>query len=481
MRLKLGLVIVAVFVAFGLLVNAYVIRPLEQDAALKLENSLLQSYAVYQKAQRASREERLDQVRAFAREADILAATRLPAAEPKAAEERHYTLFQKMEVVSSLRYRNAKLFIALDTAGNELARTGNGAWKTTRFGDNKAVREALQGRGVEDIWLLDGKVMIVDVAPVLANGSVIGAMIMGNTYNEDIIKQEKELVFGPFAYFSSTQVLASSLASDEQNELSGYILKNGDKIAGVLMDKSGTPFKERLVLNDKTYVAVFARVQTLSDQGHAGYILLANEDQWVAAYAPVRHFLLIAVILFTIFTIAMGLIVMQKAYNAIDFVLEGAHQIIMGNRDFEFSSRDNYMNQIGQTLNLAIAIMLGKYIPNDEEDAARMAGKGSMGGSTKRFTHAGDQLMIQTMHIEDHEPVAEEGKTHEQLYDEFCFAKKRLGEDTHEPTREQFIQKLKRAEEKLIEAHGCQSVRFEVRTESGKVSLKPIAVWPPKG
>jgi len=66
----------------------------------------------------------------------------------------------------------------------------------------------------------------------------------------------------------------------------------------------------------------------------------------------------------------------EAGYNAIDFVLEGAHQIIIGNRDFEYSSPDKYLRSIGEAMNLMVAILIGKYIPVDEEDANRMALRG---------------------------------------------------------------------------------------------------------
>ena len=477
MRVKLGLMIVVSFLTFGLLTSFYILRNLEDQSKDQLKQSLRQSFLVYTKAQRASREERLDLVRAFSREGDILNAFTLPSETPKEAEDRHFELFKKMEVISNLRYGKGELFIALDAGGNELARTRVAQWRNNRYGEKLIVREALQGRGAEDIWIVDGKTMVVDAAPLFNNGAVIGAMLMGNTFNDDFIRQEKDLVFGQFAVFSATQILTSSLNSDKQVALSEYVQKNGEKIASVLMAKDNTPVEERILLGEEYYIAEFSRIPTLSNQGHAGYILLANEDQWLSAIGPAHNVLAILTLIMIIVTFGLGMVIVQKGYDAVDFVLEGVHQIIMGNKDFEFQSKDKYMSQIGQSLNIAIAILLGKYIPDDEEDANRMAAKGGFDAGVK---NPAERLMIQTMDAEAESEVVdgddEEETYYDKLYADFVSAKRKCGEDTKDLSRQLLVGKLNRAAEKLAEKHDCQKVRFRVRVEGGKVSFKPFPI-----
>lgn len=478
MRLKLGLMIVLSFLAFGLLTSFYILRGLEDESRDQLKQSLRQSFAVYTKAQRASREERLDIVRAYSREPEILTAFLMPADTEEAAKERHFELFHKMEVLSNLRYSKNELFIVVDASGNELSRTRVAQWRNNRYNDKLIVREALQGRGGEDIWIMDGKTMVMDAVPLFNNGAVIGAMLMGNTFNEDFITQEKALVFGQFAVFSATQVLSSSLNSDKQVALSEYITKNGEKIASVLMAKDNTPVEESMVLGDETYIAEFSRIPTQSNQGHAGYILLANEDQWLKGHGPAHSVLALLTFLMIVVSFSLAMVIVQKGYDAVDFVLEGVHQIIMGNKDFEFQSKDKYLSQIGQSLNIAIAILLGKYIPDDEEDANRMAAKGGFDAGVK---NPAERLMIQTMDTEAEtemmESEAEEEETYyDKLYADFVSAKRKNGEETKDLSRQMLVAKLNRAADKLAEKHNCQKVRFRVRVENGKVSFKPYPI-----
>lgn len=479
MRVKLGILIVGILVLFGFFTSYYIIGNLEKDADNKLEQALIASYRIYASAHRATMENRLDVVRNFTREPEIIQTMKLPANTPELAEDRHFKLFEKLEVISRLRYEG-DIFIVLDAEGVEQARTQVAAWKKNSFAGYKAVKDALSGKDMEDILLINDHLMIVDIVPIRDTSSILGAMIMGNRIDEGQVRQEREICFGDFVFFSQDQVIASTLSSEKQRDLDGFVKQNSQKIARVLLSKNDY-FEDKIELGGEEYFVVLSSMPSVHEQGLAGFMILRSRTQWLREFDGSRNFLFLFSVLLVLLGVSGAMLIVQKAYNAIDFVLEGAHQIIVGNKDYQFTSDDDYLNQLGQTLNLAVAILLGKYIPEDEDESGRMSVKGSLDAAA-RAKNGGDRMIIEAVDETDRAArpktdAADPDAYLHQLYVDFVKAKKEAGEDVSEVTKDRLIAKLRRAEEKLVERHKCRRVVFSVRVSNGKVTLKPTPIW----
>jgi len=479
MRLKLALMIVALFFCFSLLIN-YFIGQIEDDSRGKLVATLIHSHKAYTKTFRVNKEERLDVVRGFASEQAIIDTLKKPAETEDELDDKHFKIFEKLEVLSNLKYYG-DTFIVLDKDGNELARTLVATWKKNKFGNYQVVQDAINGNDGEDIWQLDGRIQFVDITPIRDGGSVIGLMVMANVIDEELVKQEQEIAAGEFSFFSNNRVITSSLSSLKQGALNKFVQQNSSQIAKVLSSKNQY-FKERIKLGDETFLALMAPIPASDENGLAGFMILRSESYWLKIFDGIRNFIMLLTILFIVLGVSISFLLVQKAYDAIDFILEGAHQIIVGNKEYQFVSNDEFLNQLGQTLNLMIAILLGKYIPEDEEEAAAMAMRGTLDGKQPELSNS--NLLIETV---DENASMGSGSTAEgfntddeyynSLYDEFIDAKKKVGEDVSQITKDKMIAKLKRAEVKLLEKHGCVSVRFNVKVEGGKVALKPTPIW----
>lgn len=479
MRLKLALMIVFLFLAFSLLVNHF-IGKIEDDSSIKLGQTLVHSYNAYTKSFRVNKEERLDVVREFATEKDIIEALKMPSDTEEEADARHFKLFEKLEVLSRVKYYS-DTFMVLDKDGTELARTMVANWKKNKYLNYQIVKNALDGVDGEDVWKIEGKIQFVDVTPIKEGGNILGLMLMANALDEELVKQEQEIAFGEFAFFSADRVISSSISSTKQGVLNNYVKQNASKIATVLTSKNQY-YKEKVNLDGEEFIALLAPIPTSDDNGLAGFMILRSETYWLKIFDGIRNFIMLITILFMILGVSISFLLIQKAYDAIDFILEGAHQIIIGNKEYQFVSDNEFLNQLGQTLNLMIAILLGKYIPEDEEEAAAMAMKGTLDGKKPELSK--DNLLIETV---DENASGQESQPEEDfnkdedyynaLYEEFIQAKKNVGEDVTQITRERMVAKLKRAEEKLLEKHGCVSVKFNVKVEGGKVALKPTPIW----
>ncbi len=483
MRIKLAILMIGLFVVFAGLTNWFIIGNLEKDAKSKLEQGLTHTFQVYRRAQRANTEERLDLVRSFAKEQEIIDAMMLPAETDEEAEERHFKLFEKLEVLSRLRYK-ADFILILDQEGNELARTKVASWKKNNFGEKPIIKEALKGTAGENIWTFEKRIAIVDAAPIMNQGEVIGTMAIGNVIGEALVKQERDMTIGDFAYFSRNRVLVSTLNSNHQAALNEFVSNNSSKIAKVLLSK-GDYFQERIKLGMEDYLVILSPISSISNHGIAGVMILKSETKWLSKFGTSRQFLALISFLFIIIGSSIAILILQKAYAIIDFFLEGAHQITIGNKDYEFRSEDPTLNAMGQTMNLMIAILLGKYIPEDDDEEISRISFNSPRGAAKP---APERLLIETMDEKESTPatadsapapapVADRDAYFENLYNEFIAAKKQAGDDITQITKDRMIAKLKRTEEKLIEKHNCKGVVFTVKQEKGKVTLKPSPIW----
>jgi hypothetical protein len=516
MRIKLGLLIFALVLISSLLTNYYIIGTLESDSKLKLQQEMRTSFLAYEKTHKVNAAKRIEIASKFAAEPDLIAAMNLPADTPEQAEEKHYKLYEKVEVISRLRYPG-DLFIVTDAEGIELARTLVATWKKTDFSDNRLSKQALAGQAGEDLWNFTHKIMLVDAVPIRDGGKVIGLLLMCNGIDEELISEERkiatiardsdtaggmrsstivdgpngriqheglkyEVAFSDLAYFSADSVIKSSLSARSQETLNRFLLDNSQNVAEWLASKNKY-FEKKIRMDDDVYMLMIAPFPTLQDDALVGYMMLRSETEWLKAYSGIRNFLMIFSLLLVMLGVSVSFLIIQKAYDAVDFILEGAHQIIVGNKDYQFASADEYLNQIGQTINLAIAILLGKYIPEDEEEANAMSLRGSL-DTGKAGVSQKDRMLIETIDDNAHSKESGEVKDNEnsegyydRLFDEFIAAKKSVGDDISQVTKQRMIAKLKRAEEKLIEKHGCVSVRFGVKIEQNKVTLKPTPIW----
>lgn len=519
MRIRLGMLIVGLILLFALLTNYYIIGNLEADSRQTFQQELRTSFLAYQKAHEANASRRLEVAAAFAAEPELIATMLLPHDTAELAENRHFRVYERLEVISRLRYP-AELVIVTDTDGIELARTLVATWTKNDYSGKRLTKEALAGKPGEDFWRIGQRVMLVNVVPIYDQSRVLGLLIVANSVGESLIAEERHLGvisrgpvaidetagsaifveapgvasqhagpkyavgFSDLAFFSAERVIKSSLDTHRQDQLNSFLISNSQHVAEWLASKNKL-YERSVTLGGETYHLVAAPYPTLQDDSLVGVMLLRSEGKWLKAFSGSRNFLMILSVLLAILGVSLAALIVQKAYDAIDFILEGAHQIIVGNKDYQFASANEYLNQLGQTLNLMIAILLGKYIPEDEDEAVRLSMRGTLDGGTRGAIAPKDRMLIEAIDeqvVAQTPPVAATGDVDEDAYfdrifDEFIKAKKQVGDDISQVTKQRMAAKLKRAEEKLIEKHGCASVRFDVKIEQNKVTLKPTPIW----
>ncbi len=497
-KLHLGLLITILFVTFGAIVNHYIVDgTLKGQALSELDESLKDGYRAYVHGRKAGELLRQEQVMALSNEPVVAAAVQkyldaqkaaLTATEEErkikeeAAQTARFDLFEALATKSGRREYRADMYIFADREGNEVVRTITAKMKTNKYGQRALIQEVFNDRFSEDVWLINKVPAFVTAGPVRINGQTVGALLRVEHFDEELVNKEKLLVSGQFAFFDRNSIFASTLQSNQHKALDRFFQNNRQTIAKILLKKDDFVI-EHLDLAGQMWAVIFSPLQGLEDKNEGGFMILRNLSNVAQPFDDTMKRIWVFVLLLTLITVAGASILVEPLYGAVNFVLEGAHKIIIGDKDYQFSSDNDYYNAIGQTLNLMIAILLGKYIPEDEDELEGVSAISK--NKTGNFPTPG-AMMIETM-TETSKPdqtvdastadEEDEETYYARLFKEFVQAKVAVGDDVSMVTKDKMVAKLRKTEAKLIEKHGCKKVRFSVRTEVSKVTLKPTPIW----
>ena len=152
---------------------------------------------------------------------------------------------------------------------------------------------------------------------------------------------------------------------------------------------------------------------------------------------------------------------------------QGVHEIIAGNSDYEFEfvqGRKDVANSMAQSLNLMLALLLGRPLPQTEEEM--MTKWADMG-----LDEEAAQQAVRRADTDARMLAAEAADAYyKRIYQEYMDAKRSVGTPEDDLTYVKFVEKVARIERKLKDQHGAQVVRFAVTVEDGKVTLSPIFV-----
>jgi hypothetical protein len=150
-------------------------------------------------------------------------------------------------------------------------------------------------------------------------------------------------------------------------------------------------------------------------------------------------------------------------------------EIINTNIDYTFKPVGPDFEGLSNSLNVMLARLLGREEPNEEaveeeeEDAANKRWKADLmnidntGGTASPATVAA---------------LAEESEAayYPRLFNEYVNALQALGQPSGGLSVQAFMAKLSLAEAGLREKWECKSVRFQIVTERGEISFKPVKI-----
>ena len=389
--------------------------------------------------------------------------------------------------------------IVTDNKGIEIARTEDAKWKKKDWSVHENVRKCLAGIPQEDIWadqdLPAQGPQMVDCHPIRHGGDILGVAIMARSISGDYITWARDTAISDrnveIALWNKDGIVASTLTPQRHKALSDYYRSQTKEYRALLnkVIKQGNIDKSDLAihtakLDDETFMLINTSFFLPEGKQLVGMSFMYSWTNVHSYLSSMSMYLFGFALLLLIVGAALAMVIVQYAYDAIDFVLDGAHKVILGNKEFQFASEDHYLDSLGQTLNVMNGILSGRLIAEDEDEQLRMdiGSGGPLKGGMLLIENIDEskkqkpQTDKQEKEVKD---LYEQGKEEyfNDLFRQFVKAKVECGEDVSTISRERFVQKLETTSQRLIEKHGCNAVRFEIHVKNNKVTLSPVPKW----
>ena len=332
---------------------------------------------------------------------------------------------------------------------------------------------------------------VVAMVPVTGkNDEFYGAILVAEAVDGDMVSADKELVSAEVTY-ATDRALASSLERGQftpllggakvKNRLKKHIVSSEDWVAisfpyytSIQAPKEGKQSVPTFV-NGVAYGSGYQDLRVILAMPRK--VWEAGFDQ-LQLYVPVFGF-----VLFIVGVILFFLLIRNhtRPFEKID---TGLHEVINGNFDYQFpfDYTEELPRVMAQSLNLMIAVLLGKELPEDDEAALKQSGGWDMGGtassSAKQGPKAGEVIIEPQPDGKPAPPdlLREPAETYyKRLYADYKAA---LGgaEGSESITYVRFVEQLVRGERDLKEKLDCKHVRFMVNTRGNQVVLTPVPI-----
>jgi len=349
--------------------------------------------------------------------------------------------------------------MVLDERGIGRAHTRNARWSgDPGLSDKYPVIFAARTdptRSYRDILYFDDaqKFFLVTVTPIRDDQGVLGFVLLGSSLAE-FVKEEAQVLNADLTVLNADKVLVSTASDEDSTELAGQgrvVTKDAqqafetDRLLAASLPFPGT-------YSPTPLRAVFSREKAEITSFTAGSML------WLV---------LTAVVILLAGVFGLGLLLSQflKPLEEID---AGIHRIISGDREyfFPFEYKEPIAKSLGETLNLMVAVLLGKPLPEEEDDTAffQEALKFSEHALARGATPIDPQAVF-AMNPDEY---------YKSLYIDFVSAQQAAGNDMSKLTRMKFLEKVAQNETQLRLRTGKANVRFVVQVVENEVRLHPV-------
>jgi hypothetical protein len=348
-----------------------------------------------------------------------------------------------------------------------------------------AVVQALKGLAVKDIWTWrDGGVHVVAVAPVTRpDGTIVGAMLVAWVVSAKTAQESRDLLGTEIGYFHAGKLHTSSFVSsaDPSKEdvaktqaLSNFLF-SGQSLAALALSKAASTQVAHWFLEGHEYAVVAAPMPGNFADATSGFAILASLSDGMSRVQSDGIKVLLLGLLAVIVALIAAAMTARRFIAPLDKIELGVAEIINTNIDYTFKPVGPDFEGLSNSLNVMLARLLGREEPNEEaveeeeEDAANKRWKADLmnidntGGTASPATVAA---------------LAEESEAayYPRLFNEYVNALQALGQPSGGLSVQAFMAKLSLAEAGLREKWECKSVRFQIVTERGEISFKPVKI-----
>lgn len=379
------------------------------------------------------------------------------------------------------RGRLPNMVVMIDATGHVVARDGDPNRMHDKYLPKEvpAVEAAItNGEIGHDLWLRDGKVLQIAVAPIrIDERGIVGALLVAYEISKKLAENEKKVIGRDVAFIYKDGVYSSSMSTEDtaalQKALEGP-LKSATSAA--LAGQKRATWTHDLGTDHWTGI-----VGPLAKTGSvpAAYIVAGNQSE-ASAVASRANIILILTGLAALLAILYGFGVGTSFVKPVEEIEEGVLAIINGNVNHRLETESSEFGGLAYRINQLVNVFTG--VPEGEGDdgqwgtqdsvmqtdaespAAASTGGGSGGGAVDDPAVAAKLAAV---------PEAEYLT---KVYKDYVSAKQAAGEDVSNITEDRFTQRLVRNAQSLQKRHGCKEVRFQVESNGGHVVLKPVLI-----
>lgn len=401
--------------------------------------------------------------------------------EPNEVERRKLAFTQVESINRRLENesRKADIVAILDGQGKVIARDLNAE---AMYGEDlaaryPAVKAALKGEAVKDIWNLAGRTTQVGLAPIRKGDTVLGALLIGNVEGFRGVRLLRDLLGAEVGLFHEGKVQTASFVTEDGKEngnktraLSDAIF-SGDKLAEAALAGGRTTEVRRLTLDGEDYLAAATPVPgNASDRTSGAVIVISLAGVGSMAGRIVGKIWLLGLV-GLIAVLVAAVLTAKRFITPLDKIELGVAEIINGNIDYTFEPVGADFEGLSNGLNVMLARLLGREEPSDEEAEEEDANKWKA-----------EQMVIEEG---DGAPAGanvaalsqeSEAAYYPRLFNEYVNALRGAGVRADGISVPMFTAKLRLVEGGLRRKWNCRMVRFQLASKGGELVFQAVKI-----
>lgn len=233
-----------------------------------------------------------------------------------------------------------------------------------------SVQKALQGKSVADIWKYREFLLAVGVAPIIREGKVKGALLVGFDISNGIATEDSKL-FGVGVTFmykegDKWKVHSSSVGKgprrDDLNEEVQKLPK--EEIEEILSSKEIKYISFEL-LNER-FFGVIGRLPVRTPHTDAAFMLLTSVDE-VLEPTEVLNWLWLYLGITLVLIVIASIVLTFHFLKPVEEIEEGLLRIINGDYKYKIDVKSEEVGGLGYRINQLVSVLLGEKEEVEEE------------------------------------------------------------------------------------------------------------------
>lgn len=424
----------------------------------------------------------------------------------------HQTALERLHQFN--REWNAALVLAVDARGHVLARSG---LDETTWSDDLSnaplVGEALRGFALDDLWNVNGKLLRVCAAPVMAREQYVGALLVGTELNSELAASLKAQLDVEVFFLAGGQLVGQSASLPYVADLPKFAQTHAKDLANAR--SSGVI---AVTVGSKTYNVIFAPLKGAAAQSGALYALAGERARIASPLVLLRRIALkdlppwplgsIALAGLLALLVGMGLIWREQTRPMAR--LKKELQAIAQGQSAKVNSRgfNSGFLKLANEANAAIESQRQAAQPSINETAPAPLDLPEESPPSEPFSFAPSTTPLSPLDLSntsspnvvitdntsqsaiiEEQPVVHGGRTFvgpppapdsdeefRSIFQEFIDTKRTCGESTDKVSYERFAQRLRDNRAQLLARYPGRGVKFEVYVKEGKAAIKAIPV-----